>query len=199
MIELDESLLLGMGNERECYRHPDRSDVCIKVNRAGIRGRRQNILEFRYFGYLTGRKIPFDHLPLCHGWCETNRGRGLLFEMVTDDDNAISRCLVDQVRAGDMTEDQMWQELSDLHDYLWRHSLVIGDINVDQMLYQRRESGNRLMIIDGMGGRRPGFKATLLRYVRPLARRKMRKNWPRILEDHRKALSPSKDSSSDDP
>ena len=187
MIELRDATLIGAGNERECHRHPDAPGLCIKVTRAA-HGRRQNLLEYRYLRSLRARGVPFDHLPECGEWCDTSRGPGLEFELIADDDGEPSASLVEHVRRGDVEPARMWSLLDELGEYLVRHGLVIVDINVDQMLYQRRARGDRLVVIDGMGGRRPGFKAWRFRTSRAFARRKMRRTWPLILAAHATAI-----------
>ena len=187
MIDLRDATLIGAGNERACYRHPLDPRLCIKVTKAA-HGRQQNALEYQYLRSLRARGVPFEHLPECGEWCETSEGYGLIFEFIVDDDGQPSASLVDRVRRGELNPQQMAELLDGLREYLFAYGLVIVDINVDQMLYQCRAAGNRLVVIDGMGGRRPGFKAWLFRTSRRFARNKMETNWPRIIAAHREAI-----------
>ena len=74
--------LIGSGNERDCFIHPDNPKYCVKVTKPGVVGRRQNEIDMAYFEVLKRRNISSPHIPACHGWVETNRGKGIVVERI---------------------------------------------------------------------------------------------------------------------
>lgn len=83
MIVLTKSLLLGEGNERACYLHPEIQGKCIKVNKPFFIGKpEQSLIEYDYYQSLKNRGVEFEFIPQCYGFVETNMGEGLVFERI---------------------------------------------------------------------------------------------------------------------
>ncbi len=55
-LNLRESDLLGVGNERLCFVHPDVEERCVKVNKPGVVHRSQNKIEKYYFEKLKKKE-----------------------------------------------------------------------------------------------------------------------------------------------
>ncbi len=180
MLDLSNAKQLGRGNERICYLHPTDPKLCIKVNKAGEVRRNQNRQESLYFKHLQSRGVPFEHLPEYGGWAETTQGPGVVYERICNEDGSPSHDLQHHLSEGRVTEGEAKQLLETLHDFLMKYSIAISDLNPDQLLLKRGPDGDRLVIIDGVGARRPGFKAWLMRHVHVYARRKTQKNWRRV-------------------
>lgn len=86
MIVLTEDLFIGRGYERACYRHPMDRNLCIKVSETGrIPRKQQNPVEFKYHKKLAARNIDWSHIARCHGWIETDKGKGLVFDLKHDE------------------------------------------------------------------------------------------------------------------
>jgi hypothetical protein len=182
MLDLTHAIELGAGNERRCYQHPLDPESCVKVARSEGGKRRQNRQEFLYFETLIARNVPFDHLPAYRGKVDTSQGPGMVYERICHDDGTPAQDLEHHIRHGTVSERQARKLLQELYRYLMRYGIAVSDLNPDQLMLKKSASGDRLIIIDGVGARRPGFKAWLMRRVLCYARRKTRKNWMRIQE-----------------
>ena len=80
MISLDKSSLVGKGLHRECHRHPENKNLCIKVVVAGNADESQR--EKKYYSQLEKRGISWDMIPKFYGDLETNLGLGSVFDLV---------------------------------------------------------------------------------------------------------------------
>lgn len=183
MIHLDNSLLLGQGNERQCYIHPDNPALCIKVYQPGMVVRSQNSIEYAYLKYLECKKVPFTHIPQCHSWIQTNKGRGLLIDRVLDQDGTPSISMEEALISNLISKPKAKQLLKELGDYLIQHKICISDINVDQVLLKKMGNQWIPMIIDGIGSRyfyTP--KLPLIMLFPSIGLKKTLTNWPQLIQ-----------------
>lgn len=182
MIDLSAALVLGEGNERRCFVHPQDPGLVIKVVRAGRRGRSQNDIERVYLGGLQRRNASFAHIPRFHGMCQTSAGEGLVCERIADPDGASSLRLDLAVAQGSLTRVAAGTMLDDLLAHLVEQWVVFADVGGGNVVCQCRADGSRrLVVIDGLGARHPGFKLWLHGTVPWIARAKTRKQWPKLL------------------
>ncbi|MDP1708722.1 MAG: YrbL family protein [Gammaproteobacteria bacterium] len=93
------------GGSRDCFVHPYHPDRCVKVARVERapeilhrqspwwRRWRKSVHDFddSFRDYRTLKTLESDndpaiwrHLPRCFGWVETDRGRGLVIELIRD-------------------------------------------------------------------------------------------------------------------
>ena len=182
MIDLTGTILVGQGNERSCFVHPHDPGLVIKVPRPGQRSRQQNRIDHFYLTELVRRGASFHHIPRTHGIVATSLGDGLVCERIADSDGASSPPLALAVRRGLLTRERADELLHDLFADLLRDWIVFADVGGNNLVYQRRlEADDRLVIIDGLGARHPGLKLWLQNKIPFLARRKLRKQWPKLL------------------
>lgn len=96
-IQLDDSLFIGKGLHRLCYRHPSQPSRCIKTNIDNSpRSLKEIQRELRFYRFLekSGGMAALDGvLPRYHGRVDTTRGEGHVFDLVLDADGSISRPL----------------------------------------------------------------------------------------------------------
>jgi hypothetical protein len=92
MIELQnkKNLIIGKGNERLCFIHPDDRSRIIKVNYKKNKSRDQNKLEFNYFKSLKKRNIDLGHIPNVYGKVQTDLGEGLVYDHIKNFDGSVS-------------------------------------------------------------------------------------------------------------
>jgi PhoP regulatory network protein YrbL len=102
----------GRGGKRECFVVPGRPELCVKVHRADrlpvdlwrqlplnkrwrktVASQDESLQDWRTLMGLAARAGPdlWEHVPKCHGWIETDRGRGLVLDLVRDADGQIAR------------------------------------------------------------------------------------------------------------
>jgi hypothetical protein len=159
MISLDNALCLGKGNERICYLHPNDETKVIKISYKKVSSREQNNLEFVYYQALERKRVNFSHITYCYGWVTTNEGQGLVFDYVRNFDKSVIFSLHDVLREKLLSCDYVDQLLMELHDYLQENRIIFADISFTNILCQKiNEREFKLIIIDGLGSRRFGFK-----------------------------------------
>lgn len=98
--------LIGRGNDRDCWRHPRDGSLCIKIARPGHQ-RPQNEIDYHYSRFLEKQRIRSRHLPRVYGWVRTNRGRGLVCDLIHEPDGKPSPELLDAVRGGSLSREQV--------------------------------------------------------------------------------------------
>ena len=75
-LDLVGATKLGSGAGRDCFVHPHDSSQVVKVSRADLHAREQNLPDYLYLRSLSRRKVPFDHISKCYGLVDTNLGKG---------------------------------------------------------------------------------------------------------------------------
>ncbi|RLS53351.1 MAG: hypothetical protein DWH91_14690 [Planctomycetota bacterium] len=192
----------GRGGKRECFVDPLDPDRCIKVPRPGYepealfraapwyqRWRKKvddfdkNFRDWEVLSKLEPQSDIWRHLPRCHGWVQTDRGRGLAIEMIRDHDGQISRSF----------KDYLWTEgfndaarlaVEDYVTHARRYPLATRTLVLYNFAAQVRVDGTvRLVFIDGLGTTE---FVPLSLWSRSVARwkceRKIRHMWKQIKE-----------------
>ncbi len=171
LLDLPDALQFSRGRHRACFVHPLDATKCIKVmlpNRALDQG----VVEHDYHRYLQRRRTPLQHIAACHGWADTSRGPGLVFDRVyagpgsgaesVNLEVAILSNLIDAPAAD--------AALLDLERYLFTHRILWSDENPKNICVVLHPSV-RFVIVDGLGGRRAvNLKYRLLKSMPLLAR-----------------------------
>ncbi|MCE2028484.1 YrbL family protein [Sessilibacter corallicola] len=172
MINLGtESQAFARGGNRLCFFDPSDSKRCIKVLRPdrdpltkrAQRGFPRNLKPLRYFDdnreeFLVYQQIEksvgesaFELIPRGFGFVDTNYGRGLVSEIITDSDDKISISLKQYVWTQGITDElnsaldrfkRRWSELGMPSRNLLLHNIVV-----------QQDGGviKRLVVIDGLG------------------------------------------------
>jgi hypothetical protein len=83
-IELNENLLIGRGNNKDCYLHPENKDWCIKVllNQNNKSTRKHILQEIKYLKKI--KRLSLNAVVKYIGTENTNLGCGYVFECVRD-------------------------------------------------------------------------------------------------------------------
>ncbi len=175
-MTLDDTLILGKGNLRLCYLHPDDSSKVIKVAYKDQNVRNQNEVEEIYYKYLEKKGVSFSHLTRCYGTINVNGKKGLVFDRVIDSDGSMTLTFSEAVAMKVITSEYARTLLDDLKEYLSKNSILFVDVNLDNIMCRHEENGSyTLIIIDGLGARRPGFKFWLYRHFPPYTAYKVKK------------------------
>lgn len=170
-IPLRLSERVGVGGDRECWRHPGNPSLCVKVAKPNP-GRFQNAIEFHYGQYLARRNISSRHMARVHGWAQTNRGSGLIVDMVQQSDGRPCMTLPEALRSGRVDTAEAARLVNEAFDWLIAHSVILADCGGGNLLVRWSRHGSYLVFVDGLGARHFGFKYWSRRTFGFLARRK---------------------------
>lgn len=153
MINLEKSSLVGKGYHRECYRHPEDGNLCIKVV---VHGNSDEVRrEKKYYQHLKKRGISWDMLPRYHGEIETNLGTGDIFDLISDSNGDVSKTLEYYLSSKTRFEahiESLSSALCELKKYLLRQRIITMTIKSKNIACQ--EIGHkrfRLYVIDNIG------------------------------------------------
>ena len=169
---LDGLQPFASGGARDCYIHPGNQNLCVKVARKGRSPEeRQRQLPWwkrwrkpankyddnlRDFAVLEALKpdsdpVTWQHLPRSHGWVCTDRGKGLVTDLVRDADGKISRTLRECIQTS--AHDQFIQTAVDEFSTFWlSKSIPVRSLFTDNIVVQVQEDGLlKLVVIDGLG------------------------------------------------
>ncbi len=169
---------LGTGKERICYRHPLEPGRVIKLQRGDVN--KQSRREINFYRWMRRRGMTnFNHIPRYYGKIDTNLGRGMMFDLVSDFDGRVSRSLWDYFQQG-VPLSEFYPYLEELKQYMLDNLVVFSvDMGRFNVLFQRvSESSARLVVIDGLGNH---TAMNWLDIVPSLARRKINRRWQRFI------------------
>ncbi len=179
-IILNDSLKIGSGSERDCYRHPSESKLCIKIKHINRPHKMpQNEADFDYYGFLEKKNISWSNLARCYGWVETNMGPGLVFDLVTDSQGEPCKSLQSLVDSG-IPLSKFKRQIELLYGYLLDNNVIPAELQLDNILYKPDLGGECcLVIVDGLGNR--NFFSWAVNSISLLAKLRIRKKYRRFL------------------
>ena len=185
MINLTESLFLGKGGERNCYLHPQDDRKVIKIIHQKGQHNNQNTLEYDYYQFLKQKKINFTGITKCFGWVTTNLGKGLVFERIVNYDDSMIKTFSHYAKHNIFEIEYDLKLIENLKQYVFENQIVFIDVSLSNIFCQKISENNyRLIIFDGLGGRRPGFKSWLYMYSKYFRMYKIKKQWKKFLQNY---------------
>lgn len=181
-LDLSNAIMIGSGTERDCYKHPHNPMLCIKVNNGKVlpnkkRYAKQSQTEYSYYQRLQKRHVQPTCIPKCYGWVETNRGRGLVFDFILNEDGTAAPRLIAALDQGLLSAEQAKELLWDLKQRMLKELIIPSDLHLDNILLQHRQSQPRLVLVDGIGNRNI-IKIT--EQIPVLGRMKIERHWVRL-------------------
>ena len=183
MTKIDRKLFIGDGTERDCFIHPERPDLCLKISRPGT-GTKQHDNDVRLYAKLAKRGTDvWRHIARFVGTVETDAGEALLFETVRDEGGAVSKSLLHYLRNDpDAIDEAMFEALKRLERFLFRHHIILKDPSPSNLLYRRDEEGRgEFVIIDGIGPSLPNMGP-----LNRLVEMKVARQWRKVIDRMRK-------------
>lgn len=188
-IKLKEEDYLGKGRERVCYVHPEDSSKVIKVVYKASENLNQNQLEYEYLNFLEKKRVSFLHLSKCFGSLQTNLGEGYVFERIRDFNGKTSKSFKYMVINGILNPNTEIELLNELKKYLLENSIIFVDIALSNIFCQEISKHNyKLIITDGIGGKRIGLKSKLYLYSKIFTMYKVRKQLVRMDKRYKKVV-----------
>lgn len=158
MTNLSENDMIARGSMRGCYRHPDRTDLCVKVDPPNTH-KPATLYEIQFLNRIQRirRNRPFASIAQFYGATETNLGLGAVFELVTDKiTNNVSEIFMNLLSKNTFEEhaEEYQDALLDFKDRFLKDAVIARDIRPWNLCAQRQHDGSiKLKMIDGMGHR----------------------------------------------
>lgn len=182
MISLNKSNIIGKGNHREVYVHPENPDLCIKIIVDGDENLRQEKREVAYLKHLEKKGISWEMLSRYYGDVETNLGTGSVYDLILDYDGSVSKTLGYYIDSEEITTahyDGLSKAIPALREYLLENRVITTTLAHRNVVYQIDKSGDsRLFVIDNIGNQEI---TPICTYVAYLGRRKIARKWLRFL------------------
>lgn len=171
MLKLKEEKPFAQGGNRLCFVHPDDPSLCVKVRRpdftlVDLRRKKgfpkslrplssfdDNLEEYqvmRSFDQRYGEAI-YQHVSRCCGFVDTDLGKGLVSELIRDDDGGISQTLKKYI--WDHGNSAKCVHAAETFSRFWqRHCVPSRDLLLHNIVVQLRDDDiDRLVVIDGLG------------------------------------------------
>lgn len=175
---------LAEGNEREAYIIKNQEDKIVKIPKYLDGKRKQNKLEYTYYEYLKKKKISFKHIAKCYGYKEFDGRRGLVFENILNYDGSAAIELSSIIDNKILSFSELEFLLEDLRVYLEENNIIFVDVGLDNVLCkEEKPKVYSLVIIDGLGARRPGFKLWIYMHLPFYAQRKIKVQWKKFISN----------------
>ncbi|WP_449258397.1 YrbL family protein [Chlorobium limicola] len=153
MIDLSQADLLGKGSSRACYVHPYDEHKCVKVTFSASRNITSE--ELKHYRRYMKRGISWDMISKAHGYVKTNFGEGAVFSLARDYTGEVSRPLEHYLRPDGLyllSEEELLKAISAFRAYLFRERIVLRELKVDNLVYQRLNAHEgKIILIDGIG------------------------------------------------
>ena len=149
MIYLDKSHIIGVGEKRSCYRHPEEEALCIKVvHKKDKRVHRNITRELKYLQKYSAK----IRLPQYIGEVETNLGKGYIFERISDWNGKSSITLI-EYRKNNGNMECIKDLLEEMYHSFLYHKIIISDFHAGNVLinYKNLDDSPSLILIDGIG------------------------------------------------
>lgn len=187
MIKLTSNLFIAKGTERMCFIHPDNPKLCIKVSDVGIK--KQHKQELTYLNFLLKKgKLPCDILPKFYGALKTDKGEGLVFERIYNEDETKIESLKTFISKYPQHH-QIETELDYLKSSLLKYKIIVRDLNMNNVLVKVSAGNIKLILIDGFGN---SDFIPLANYSDWYATRKIHRRWNRFEKSVLKHLNTHK-------
>lgn len=179
VIVLHKDLFVSMGASRECYVHPADPNKCIKVDiDAADNGSERSRYELAVYSMLKEKLNGYivnydDHL------IQTDRGSGLVCELLRDEDGRISESLASYMKRGGISPD-LKQQMDRFFELLFADDLYFYDFNLKNFIIQKKSTGEFLKYIDIKGYRRTKALIKMENIFKFSARGKMKRRMHKL-------------------
>lgn len=185
MIILDPSSMIGGGQVRRCFCHPHDDRLVIKVPAGPLKAQLQaNFKEMKGYRFLLQRHGRLDCISHCHGWVETNHGKGLICDCIRDADGSISPTIWDVIHSdGGWDLDALLEIAGRVCRELVARDIWLFDLNLKNIALCRQADGTCRPIFLDLKGRYDNNEVIpLSSYIPFLARKKRDRRCRQLLQ-----------------
>ena len=167
---------IGIGRERMCFVHPEDPRLAIKIAKSGKSA--LNRAEIRFYRELQNHAATTGkHIPRFHGSCETNRGDGIVVDLVRSYDGEVARSLNWYLAHGFPIE-EFEDSLEELRLFFLQHLILFDEkLSSSDLLVQRTAAARVRLVVTNRFGQ--AAKAGLPAF---LQRRRIQRRWERFIE-----------------
>lgn len=185
MLNLQKELLISSGTLRRCYRHPEQERLVVKVPLESREIFQQaNQKEWRNYQLLLKKHKSLRRVAHCHGFVETNLGRGLQCDCICDNDGNRSPTLWDMVVCQEECDMPVILEaVQEFCRYLQENGIMLFDLNLKNIAMQRQADGSlKCIAIDLKGALDNNEIIPLSSYFHYFGMKKLRRRCNQLLE-----------------
>lgn len=132
---------VGVGAVRECFEHPTDKGKCVKVL---LENADPSVFRKEFEIYSAVKDVLNDFIVSCEKEpVETDKGTGMVYDLLTDDDGEVSKMIFDYKNDADIK-----RELDSFADRLLKNNLFFYDFNVNNFRIQIKDGKKKLKYID---------------------------------------------------
>ncbi len=182
ILELTPDLFIAKGSHKQCFRHPEKDSLCIKVP-YNAPGETDLNREIHYLTRILKNKGPQSGiLPRYYGAVHTNLGTGHVFDLICDPNGQVSHSIEHILKDPNLPTAQLeniHQQLFLFRDKMLQHRLICMSMYPENILYQQLPDHSfRLMLINDMGS---SSSFPLEYYVPLITKAKIKRYWNRFV------------------
>ncbi|HKJ65211.1 MAG TPA: YrbL family protein [Desulfopila sp.] len=183
-VELHDELIISLGRERICYRHPENDGYIIKIEQdKGVGRTSMNDKELEGYRLLQQEVTDISFVSHCHGYVDTTLGRGLLCDCIRDHDNAVSRTIWDIIVHEENCDiDAVLTTARKLCDLLMSGRIWLFDLNPKNIALKRlADGGFKAYVIDLKGRSENKELIPVSRYIEYFSLKKLQRRSEQLL------------------
>ncbi|CAG9298075.1 PhoP regulatory network YrbL family protein [Celerinatantimonas diazotrophica] len=125
------------------------------------------------------------HIAPCFGWVDTSEGTGLMFQRIYNYDSSASKSLFEVIQNKLLPKSVLDQLIVDLRTFVFKEHILFYDANCSNVLVQEVSKNHyRLVIIDGIGARKNGFKYWFRRHFSHISMMKVHEEWDSFMQEY---------------
>ena len=152
VLTLTDSALLSSGSNRQCYYHPHDANLCVKVLHKESPVKTQT-REIKYFNLLKRRNITSPMIAELVEVVPTNRGTGVVFELVRDVDGQVAKTVGHYLKRDDPFFNRLVvDKLDELIKHLVGKNIIFRDLITENVVLRRIDEDQYVpVVVDGIG------------------------------------------------
>lgn len=140
----------------------------------------ENKADLKYYRHLQNRGVSFKHIARFRGTQMTNKGQGIVFDLVRDYDGNISKSLEYYLKLEKFDKLSLAQHVLTIKQYLLDNRIVFRDITCDNIVLQKiNKTQFTLIIVDGLGSK---MLIPIENYVNFIAVKAIHRRFNRLIE-----------------
>lgn len=177
--------MISHGRVRACYYHPTNNKLCIKVT---LDKKHDKLLQKEIDNDALFQKTIACYVPRYYELVETDKGLGLVSDLIRDEDGSLSVCLGDWLKNANVLSKEIMDQFDDFFSKLLKFRLWFYDFNAGNFLIRSSKGCFQVLFVDTKSLNHNNSWSTLkLEYICPfLARRRMLRRIRRFYAIHKK-------------